>query len=188
MPEGPRIPSSAEHYAQALLALARAEGRYERWGDRLDLLVQVLADPQLAAPLANPSLTIGERQGLVATVLEGVPGVDRETRNLALLLVASGRETVLPAIRAAYRNAVDRAEGRVRAELTTAVALPSDALARLQGELAQRLRRTVVFDHQVDPQIIGGMVLRIGDRIFDGSLVSRLRRLRQRMVSEATTA
>jgi len=187
VPEPPRIPSSAQHYAQAVLELARAERDYDPWRRRLEGLVAILADPGLAAALANPGYTVAERQQLAAAVLERAAAVDREARNLALLLIGAGREALLPAIQAAYLAQVDRAEGRLRAQLTTAVALPAAQLAGLQATLAQRLRCTVVFDHRVDPTIIGGMVLRIGDRIFDGSLASRLRRLRQRMVSEAPT-
>ncbi|HUY98500.1 MAG TPA: ATP synthase F1 subunit delta [Verrucomicrobiae bacterium] len=187
MPEAPRVPSSAQHYAQALVALAREAGDYAPWRHRLARLVAILGDLELARALANPGYTVAERQQLVAAVLAKSPAVDNEARNLALLLVGSGRESLLPAIQVAYLAQVDRAEGRVRAELTTAIAMPPAELGRLQGALAQRLQRSVVFEHTVDPQIIGGMVLRIGDRIFDGSLASRLRRLRQRMVSEAPT-
>ncbi len=185
MPEPPRIPSSAQHYAQALMELAREARDHAPWRRRLERLVAILGEPALARALADPSSTVQDRQRLVGSVLAAIPAVDREARNLALLLVGAGREALLPAIQAAYLARVDRAEGRLRAVLTTAVALPAADLGRLQAALAQRLQRAVVFNHQVDPGLIGGMVLRVGDRIFDGSLASRLRRLRQRMVSEA---
>ena len=187
MPEPPRIPSSAQHYATALVDLARQEGGYEPWQGRLARLQAVLGDPDLVAVLANPSLTTSQKVALTTEVLGADPAIDRLARNLALVLVSGRRQALLPAVAAAYEQRVDLAEGRVRARLTTAVPLPAAELERLAAVVSQRLGRRVLFDAAVDPRIIGGMILRIGDRIFDGSLASRLSQLRQTLITQPIT-
>ncbi len=187
MPEPPRIPSSARHYASALVDLARQEGGYEPWQGRLARLLSVLGDPDLVAALHDPSLTTGQKVELTTQVLGSDPAIDVLGRNLALVLVSSHRQALLPAVAAAYAQRVDAAEGRVRARLTTAIALPAPELDRLAATVSRRLGRQVLFDVSVDPRIIGGMILRIGDRIFDGSLATRLSQLRQTLITQPIT-
>ncbi|HUY61026.1 MAG TPA: F0F1 ATP synthase subunit delta [Candidatus Dormibacteraeota bacterium] len=187
MPEPPRIPSNAQHYATALIDLARQEGGYEPWQARLARLQAVLGDPDLLALLHNPSLTTAQKVELTTQVLGADPAIDLQARNLALVLVSGHRQALLPAVAAAYGQRVDAAEGRVRARLTTAITLPEPELDRLAATVSQHLGRRVLFDATVDPRIIGGMILRIGDRIFDGSLATRLSQLRQTLITQPIT-
>ncbi|HET9051429.1 MAG TPA: ATP synthase F1 subunit delta, partial [Candidatus Dormibacteraeota bacterium] len=104
-------------------------------------------------------------------------GVDAEGGNLVRLLVQRRRTDLLPRILEQYDRLADRASGRVRAEVTTAVALDRDQEARLRQELARHLGGDVQTTVRQDPGIIGGLVVRIGDRVIDSSVRTRLREL-----------
>ena len=188
MPEGPqppRIPSTARHYARALVELAEEEGAYARWQERLALLRQLVEASALGPALASPEYSTAQRRELAEAVMAQAPGVDRPARNLLLLLITSRRTRMLGQIEAAYLELVQRREGRVSATLTTAVPLPPAQLERFSRELSQRVGRQVTISARVQDDLLGGAVVRVGDRVFDASLRTRLQQLRSRMLTEA---
>jgi F-type H+-transporting ATPase subunit delta len=179
------VPSTARHYAQAVFDLAAQEKDFSAWMRRLDLLGELLEKGDLGRTLADPSLRIAQKLELCRAVLERDAGIDRPAGNLLLLLVSSQRQRLLPAIREAYRELVDRKEGRVLAQLTTAIAVSETEQKRLAGELSERLHMDVRFEAKVDPSILGGVVVRVGDRVFDASLTARLQQLRQQLLGQS---
>jgi F-type H+-transporting ATPase subunit delta len=94
------------------------------------------------------------------------------------LLVDRRRAKTLPYLARALRELADASKGVLRAEVTTASSLSDEYYAKLQAKLEKMTGKRVVVDRRVDPSIIGGVVARIGDRIFDGSLHTRLQSLR----------
>ncbi|HUY56190.1 MAG TPA: F0F1 ATP synthase subunit delta [Candidatus Nanopelagicaceae bacterium] len=191
MPEGarePRVPSQARHYAQALFELARDKGDFASWQERLRRLGQLLDGSDLGPALLSPQFSAAQREELALAVLTRDPGIDQPASNLLRLLIRSRRTAMLGAIRAGYSALVDQAEGRVQARLATAVAVSPEDLARFGKELSERLGQEVEFQSEVDPSLLGGAVVRVGDRVFDASLKSRLLQLRHQMLTEAQTA
>ncbi len=184
-PQPPRIPSTARHYAKALAELAEEEGSYSRWGERLELLVRLAQETDLGRALASPEYSTQQRRELATAVLSRVEGADLLARNLLLLLIASRRTRMLAQIRAAYLDLVERRQGRVSATVTTAVPLTSEQLERFGRELSQRAGREVKIASRVEGDLLGGAVVRVGDRVFDASLRTRLQQLRSRMLTEA---
>ena len=184
-PLPPRIPSTARHYAKALVELAEEEGSYSRWGERLELLVRLAQETDLGRVLASPEYSTQQRRELATAVLSRVEGADLLARNLLLLLIASRRTRMLAQIRAAYLDLVERRQGRVSATVTTAVPLTSEQLERFGRELSQRAGREVKIASRVEGDLLGGAVVRVGDRVFDASLRTRLQQLRSRMLTEA---
>ncbi len=184
-PLPPRIPSTARHYAKALAELAEEEGSYSRWGERLELLVRLAQETDLGRALASPEYSTQQRRELATAVLSRVEGADLLARNLLLLLIASRRTRMLAQIRAAYLDLVERRQGRVSATVTTAVPLTSEQLERFGRELSQRAGREVKIASRVEGDLLGGAVVRVGDRVFDASLRTRLQQLRSRMLTEA---
>ncbi|MHB1523083.1 MAG: ATP synthase F1 subunit delta [Candidatus Dormibacteria bacterium] len=184
-PLPPRIPSTARHYAKALVELAEEEGSYSRWGERLELLVRLAQETDLGRALASPEYSTQQRRELATAVLSRVEGADLLARNLLLLLIASRRTRMLAQIRAAYLDLVERRQGRVSATVTTAVPLTSEQLERFGRELSQRAGREVKIASRVEGDLLGGAVVRVGDRVFDASLRTRLQQLRSRMLTEA---
>jgi len=171
--------SGARRYARAIFELAGEEGQVEEWAQRLELVRDVLTRPDARQVLANPAIAVQRRQEAASALLE--PWLGREGLNLAKLVVGAGRIDDLDAIIDEYRRLADEAAGRVRASATTAVPLGRDDADRLTSSLSQRLGREVRLEARVDPAIIGGLVLRIGDRVIDASVATRLQQLRRQL-------
>ncbi len=104
-------------------------------------------------------------------------------RNFALLLLERGRISALPAIARAYKQLVDERLGRVQATVTSAQPLDPATAASVQRALEKRTGKRVVITSNVDPSLIGGVVARVGDLVFDGSLKSKLEALRARILN-----
>ncbi len=188
MPDGPappRIPSTARHYAKALVELAEAEGSYQKWSDRLTELTRLTEGTELGRTLASPEFSMAQRRELSDAVLGQEPEVDLVARNLMRLLIEGRRTRMLGSIAAAYRELVERREGRVTASLTTAIPISPVQLEEFSRELSERIGQAVSFRAKVDAELLGGAVVRVGDRVFDASLRTRLQQLRQRMLTEA---
>ena len=186
--EMPRVPSTARHYAQAIFELAEQEQGFARWRERLSRLREVLERSELGAALRSPEFSAAQRRELAQAVLEQDREIDKEAANLLRLLIESRRTAMLAAIEAGYRQLVDRAEGRVAAQLSTAVEVAPGELARFSKELSTRLGVEVNFQAQVDPSLLGGAVVRVGDRVFDASLKTKLQQLRREMLTEVQSS
>jgi F-type H+-transporting ATPase subunit delta len=101
--------------------------------------------------------------------------------NLAKLLVQKGRSLDAGAVASAFTRMADENEGIAHAQVTTAVELSSDQLNAIASRLSSSLGKDVRATSVVDPGIIGGVVVKVGDRLVDGSVKSRLKRLRREL-------
>ena len=170
----------ARRYARAVFELAQAEGRVEEWARRLATVRQVLADPDVAAVLTNPTIATEQRMALVSAA----PHVfDGEATNLAKLLIESDRVRDVGAIEEEFQRLADEAAGRIRATVTTAVELAPGDRDRVASELSRRLHKDVSLQVEVDPRILGGLKLQYGDRLVDASVATRLQQLRRRLTA-----
>ena len=172
--------AAAKRYARAVFELAQQEGTVDAWGRRTAKVRELFADPEVAAVLSNPTIPIGEREGLVATAPKLF---DDEATNLARLLIESGRIDEAQEIDEEFQRLADDAAGRVRATVTTAVALETQDRERVARELSKRLDKDVRLSVVVDPRILGGLKLQYGDRIVDASVATRLEQLRRRLAA-----
>jgi len=170
----PRASTVARRYAEAYFDLAQQAGDIAGWGADLAAVAETLGRDEVVRALANPRLS---RQQRIAAALELIDGVSEPARNLARLMVERGRAAVLAQVLDAYRRLADRASGVVRADVTTAVT-PDDALKEeIARTLAERLGTSVKTEVRADPSIIGGLVIRIGDRVIDDSVRTHLQQL-----------
>ena len=171
--------SGAKRYARAIFELAKEDGQVDQWTRRLEVVQEVLTTPEAMRVLANPAIAAQRRQEAAAALVE--PFVEPAGVNLARLLVGANRLRDMPGIMEEFQHLADEDAGRVRATATTAVPLaPADA-EQLQASLSRRLGRDVRLDARVDGAILGGLVLRIGDRVIDASVATRLQQLRRRL-------
>jgi F-type H+-transporting ATPase subunit delta len=171
--------AAAKRYARAIFDLARDEGQIEEWSRRLVAVRDMLARPEVRRVLTNPSIAASRREEAARAILEAA--TDGEGVNLGRLVTGAGRVDDLDAIIAQYERLVDEDAGRVRALATTAIPLTSSDADKLEASLSRRLDRQVRLDTRVDPAILGGLVLRIGDQVIDASVASRLQQLRRRL-------
>lgn len=170
----------ARRYAKAVFEIAEEKGDVEPWLERLARVQALLEDPEARAVLFNPAIPSVKRVEVVGDLAQDLGS---EPANLARMIVATGRADLIGGIVEDYQRLADEAAGRVRATATTAVELEPGDLERLTRELSRRLGKEVRLDVRVDPAIIGGMVLQVGDRLVDASVATRLQQLRRRLAT-----
>ncbi len=175
--------SIARRYAKALFGLAVDQGAFERFGQELDDLARAYdssADLRLA--LENPVIKPSEKQAILRGVLPRVaPSVP--VQRFAQLLLTRGRITLLRSIARAYRELSDARAGQVRATITSPSPLGPEDLDRVRRALEKRTGRKVLIETAVDPNLIGGIVARVGDLVLDGSVRTQLDELRRRLLN-----
>jgi F-type H+-transporting ATPase subunit delta len=165
----------ARRYAQAYFQLARDAGRMEPWGADLARAVEMFEQPAVAEAMRNPRVPLQERVRLALNLTDGL---QPETRNLVRLLVERGRTEALPAVLERYRALADEASGLTRVEVTAAVPLDQALEKDIRDTLSRRLGGSIHTTVRQDPSIIGGLIIRIGDRVIDSSVRTRLQQLR----------
>ena len=175
--------STARRYAEAARSIAERDDSLETWVTALDTATGRLGVPELMRILADPALSFDSRR----TVAEQVMGeaVTGGPRNLVLLLIRRGRIELLPEVCAQLRRLYDQQQNIVSATVTSAAALTDADVSALRERLAGTTGGRVDISVQVDPDILGGVMVRIGDRLIDGSVRGRLERLRTRLATGA---
>ncbi len=168
----------ARRYAKALFELARDRGILEETGRDLSLVVETIGrHEELRQVLHNPLVPVEGKQEVFAASLG--ERVGRPVAELVRLVLRKGREAFLPQILAEFESLVRRERNVVRAEVAVARPLSDQLRAQLERRLEELWGRRVELDLRVNPDIIGGLVLTVGDRRMDGSLRGRLETLRQ---------
>jgi F-type H+-transporting ATPase subunit delta len=175
----------ARRYAQALLQLGVEEGSLDRLVDEVSTVAHAWeTSPELRNAVENPLVPHEVKKAVIAE-LAGQIGATPTTRNALLLLIDRRRTKTLPYVASYLRELADARKGVVRAEVTTAAPLSDAYHARLQAQLEKMTGKKVVIDRKTDPGLIAGVVTRIGDRILDGSLRTRLQSIRDSLMPQA---
>jgi F-type H+-transporting ATPase subunit delta len=175
---------AAVRYAKALFGLAQETGRVDALRAELDALVGAIEKvPALADVFVRPIHPAGERRRAVAE-LAGPLGLSPLLANFCAYLIDQRRTRDLAAIRDEFVRLAEEAAGRVRGEVVTAAPLDGAQLDRVRGALARRLGRQIDLAVRIDPELVGGLVARVGDLVFDGSLRSQLAQLRAQLTGE----
>jgi F-type H+-transporting ATPase subunit delta len=169
---------AGRRYATAVLAIARQDGNLDSWVEALEALESLTSRPEFVAALQADGMTDENFQAIVRRVM---PGVTPVQMNLFRLLRRKSRLGLGPDIASFFRELVDEERGVVRALVTSAVELDADRRVELERQLARQTGKQVTVETQVDPNILGGLVVRIGDRMVDGSTRARLRTLRTQL-------
>jgi F-type H+-transporting ATPase subunit delta len=143
-----------------------------------ELVEAARATPELQAMLVNPELDSRAKADVIAAVLEGA---NELVRNFALLVIEKGRAAELDVIVREYSELVRRAAGSISVELTTAVELPAREAKGIVDQIGRATGRTVEASMKLDPDLIGGVVMRVGSMRVDASVRGRLERLRREL-------
>ncbi len=176
--------SIARRYARALFELAQEADRTDKVEQDLEGFVEgIHLVPEVWRSLTNPGFSRDERRQLIDKLLPHF-SLEQTTANFLRLLIDKGRIDHLEAIAREFRGLNDEHQKRVRARVRSAVALNESDLSRLQALLQQVTGRTVLLQHEVDEDLIGGMVTEVGGLLFDGSVRTQLRRIKERLVVE----
>lgn len=177
----------ARNYAEALFELAARDGQTERHGEFLDLVVAIYWEERsFRLFLESPRIPVAEKQQAIRAAL-GDEAPEKLVRFL-LVVLEKRRQRAIPAIAAAYRELLDRAAGRVRATVSVAFAPDEELRGRVLRSLEEQLERTVEADFREEPRLIGGLRVRVGDQVMDGSLRRRLEDLRRNLMATGRDA
>ncbi len=169
--------SLAGRYASALFDLARDQRQIETVGKSLDTLSQALLDSKEFAELAASPLVSRDQAGEAFAALGPTLGLDTLTTNFLGVVARNGRKGQLRAIIRAFKRLAAEHRGETSADVTTAHPLNDDQLAALRKQLRARAGRDVAIEATVDPQILGGIVVKLGSEMIDASIRTKLNRL-----------
>ena len=168
----------ARRYAEACYEVARERVSVDPVAAELERARDILDDVRVRAVMANPRVSLEERSAALDGLLEGMSA---PVRNLVRLLVAHGRFALLTEVVAEFRAIVEAASGVLRIVVSSAVPLTRAAERRIEGVFAVRLAHPVRLETVHDPALIGGLVIRMGDRVIDDSVRSHLQQLQAAM-------
>jgi F-type H+-transporting ATPase subunit delta len=165
-------------YARAFLGMAENAGKAEPLVQELnDLLQQVIEPhPELDRTLSSPRINVAEKRQLVDRILGG--RVSDELVRFLYVVAEHGRMNCLREIRHAVWDQFQASRGTVRVQVTTAEPIANQLRDNIRETLAQKLGRNVELSVHVDPELVGGLMVRVGDTVFDGSIANQLRQLR----------
>jgi F-type H+-transporting ATPase subunit delta len=176
--------SLARRYARALFDVGADKGTFERLGDEIDALAKSYeASRDLVEALTNPIFPRSQRQAVLEAVLEKA-AVSPTVRHFVLLLLEAERIPYLPAIARELRTLVDQKAGRVHAEVTSATELEPGHVQKIQSALERLSGKSVVLETHQDPELLGGVVAKMGDIVYDGSVRTQLELMRERFLQE----
>jgi len=171
----------ARNYAEALIAVAQKENAVERYGELLDALAGVVAtNPSVEAVLMSPRVRKAEKKLILARSLEGL--ASGGFVKFLQAVVQRGRQGMFDEMSEAYQDLADRHFNRVHASVTTVREADAAFRAIIADRLTKAIGKTVLPNYRTDPAIVGGVVVRVGDRVLDGSIRRRLQLLRGRML------
>ncbi len=175
----------AKRYAQALFDVLPDEPARVASARALDELRELVAGhDELRRALDTPVVPSRKKRAILEAIFAQAPEVPDPVRRLLLLLADDDRLTLLPALADAFRERVMTSQHVVAGEVVTAVPLPESSRTAMADALGRAAGATVRLTASVDPSIVGGVVARVGSRVFDGSVTRQLDRLRQALVAE----
>ncbi|MEO8303731.1 MAG: F0F1 ATP synthase subunit delta [Betaproteobacteria bacterium] len=162
----------ARPYAEAAFRLARDAGALPKWADMLRLASSVVADPRVASALDNPKLTVGDKETLVLSVCG--EALDPMGRNFVRVLIEADRVSLLPQIQGLFETLKNETDGVAKAQIDSAFPLTDAQVDELKASLEKHFGKKIEATVTVDPALIGGARITVGDRVIDASVEAQL--------------
>jgi len=174
--------SLARRWAKALFAIGEEQGNLLGLTREVQRVAETWAESdELRDAMSNPALGRDARTQVWESVQRRL-GVTRIGRNFFMLLLAKGRLGELPAIARELQVLGDKKDNRMRAEVASAAPIGEDVVTRLRMAFQQATGSSVVVNTRVEPGLIGGLVTRLGDMMYDGSVRTQLARAKEQML------
>lgn len=171
----------ARRYARALFGLGvkKGDSQIDGYGKDLAQLQEVFAaTPEASAVFRNPIFSAEDKKAVIGKIMDKLK-ITGEVRNFCLLLADKGRLNELPAISSVYAELLDEAQGIKRGVFVSAVKIAEKKKGEIVKQLEDQLKAKLVLDFEVDPDILGGVVLKVGDQVLDASLKAQLSILKE---------
>jgi F-type H+-transporting ATPase subunit delta len=174
--------ATAVTYARSLLELAQERGTAESIGQDLSGIAEVLkTNPTFDAFLRDPGISHAERTRVIDSVLK--PSIDPLLANFLGVLNNRNRLGILEQIASAYDDLLDEAMGKIEVDVTTAQRLSAEELEEVRQKISSALKKDAVIHQYVDESIIGGLVLRVEDKLIDASVRSQLETMKRQLLA-----
>lgn len=173
---------AARRHAQAVFQIAKERGELDKWRLDLGLLSVIFSDSALISLLDDPKIRFEDK---ISVLSRNLPDAGEMVLNLIRLLISRRRVRIIPQLAREYGRLVDREEGIDHAEVTTAVPIDEQLKASLKDRLVGLTGRNVIISTKVDPEIMGGFIARVGDKLIDASVRTSLRKLRNSLAQSA---
>jgi len=171
----------ARPYAEALFSAARAKGAADAWLPLLEALAQAVSQPQVAGVASDPRLSDAQVFDLIGAVVG--TALPDELAAFLRLVIENDRLASLPEVASQFRSLKNDADGTADCLIETAFALSEAQLADLVKRLASRFPRRLKPELRLQPQLIGGVRVTVGDRVLDSSVRARLDAMRARLTA-----
>jgi F-type H+-transporting ATPase subunit delta len=169
--------SLARRYAKAIFDIGTTQGDLDKLGSDLRSFAKAMHEsPELLALLTNPAIRRGDRKKVIEGLLAQI-AVQSSTRNLVFLLLDGERLSSLPGISRELDSMIEARAGRVTAELVSAKPLDPVQRTQITAALEKLSGKKVTVRERLDPELLGGVVAKLGDTVYDGSLRNDLRKM-----------
>ena len=176
--------SASLQYATALADVALEQGAAEPVGQQLaDFGAAYAESAELRNVLSNPAVERSSKHGVIEKLAARI-GASRIVRNFLFVMVDNQRTHLLPEILRTFEDVIRQRQGMAEAEVTSAAELTAPQKTQLLQTLERLTRRKIQAKYSLDPALLGGAVVRIGDTIYDGSARNRLNQMRARLAAE----
>ena len=172
----------SRRYAKALSEVAAERGVLESVGRDLDTIAGLFKQNREATSFfANPGIPLADKRRVLQSLAERA-GIQPLSANFLGLILEKKRLPHLPEIVLAYEELTDERLNRARATVTSATPLPAPTLEGLRARLGMAIGKEIYLEARVDSEIMGGVVAQVGSTIYDGSLRTQLRRMREQLL------
>lgn len=168
----------AKRYGKALFEVAQEHGLLQEIGADLQLILKSIASSDITKWLSHPATSLKRKKAILENSFAEVQPL---TKNFLFLLVDERRENELTGIAAEYKKLALEATGMAEAAVTTAFPLTATEKAELVATFAEIIGKKLVIEERVDSDILGGVIVQVGDRLYDGSLKTKLLRFQERL-------
>lgn len=169
----------ARRYAKALLLIGKEDGKADIYGKELDMFSDLLStNKDLELAISNPLYDIAGRKRVLEAVIEKST-LSRMIETFLLLLFEKGRIGYLSSINEYYQKLADELKGVARASVISATELSAEAVEKIKEALSKMTGKEVKLEIEQDPNLIGGVVTKIGDLVLDGSIKTQLYNMRE---------
>lgn len=169
----------SRRYAKALFELALEERREDEVGREIDRFLTAYSGSSLPAVLNNPAFPLGSRKNIIIEVSRGLQLSPLAVHFLSLLLERD-RLSYLPSVASRYRRLLDEKKGRVEAVVVAPDPLAAATLERMREALGKVSGKEVVLQQESDPGLIGGAVIQLEGKVYDGSVRTQIEKMRAR--------
>ena len=173
--------SLARRYAKAIFDIGTQQGDLTKLGQDIRSLAKAMNESaELGNALTNPAIRRSDRRKVIDGLLQTI-GVQTASRNLVYILLDGERMATLPAISRALDEMIEAKAGRVTAEVVSAKPLDPSQLSQINAALEKLSGKKVSVTTRQDPELLGGVVAKVGDTVYDGSLRTQLRAIRDEL-------